>query len=238
MNEKEFLENYNMRDYPPVAVTVDVAVFTIRDGALSLLLVKRGEHPERGKWALPGGFVNHGESLDETASRELSEEVGIELPYLEQLKTYGNPVRDARGFVVTVVYVALVPNVDSLRAGSDAADARFFDVDDVLDPSFTLAFDHDVIIADGLERVRAKIEYAPVAHNFLSSSEFTLTELRKVYETVWGQELTPSNFRRKVLSVPGLVVGVNKKSNETNGRPSDLYTAGDASVIHPPIQQP
>lgn len=239
VTEEEFLASYSMKDFPSVAVTVDLLIFTIRDGSLSLLLIKRGGHPEKGKWALPGGFVNTTESLDEAAARELFEETGINVGgHLEQLKTYGSPDRDKRGFVVTTAYVALIPEVNSPVAGDDAAEAHFFPVDDVLDDDFNLAFDHREIITDGLERVRAKIEYSPLATKFLRESEFTITELRRIYEIVWGYRLTPQNFRRKMLSVAGLLEPVpGQQKVDGRGRPSDLYTAGEATEIYPPIQR-
>jgi len=235
--EEEFLSKYNLKDYPSVGVTVDLSVFTIRDGELSILLIERGGHPEKGKWALPGGFVETTEDLFTAASRELEEEVGLTLDesYLEQLQTYGNPNRDKRGYIVSVAYVALVPHISGVTAGSDANNAHFFNVDEVLSDDFELAFDHRQIITDGLERVRAKIEYAPIAHHFLTDDVFTMSELRKVYETVWGVDLTPSNFRRKVQSVKGFVETV-KASAKSNRQPA-LYKAGDAEVIYPPLQR-
>ena len=243
ISEEEFLASYDLKDYPGVGVTVDLLVFTIRDGRLSLLLIKRGGHPEKGKWGLPGGFVNTTESLDDAASRELSEETGLELhSHLEQLRTYGYPGRDKRGFIVSVAYVALVPNAEDPTAGDDANDARFFDVEDILDgdeseEGFDLAFDHRDIIVDGLERVRAKIEYSPIAHKFLSSQTFTIPELRRIYEIIWGQTLNPSNFRRKMLSVPNLLESVEQNRTGGMGRPSHLYRAGEATDIFPPLQR-
>jgi len=240
--EEEFLAGYNLKDYPGVGVTVDLSIFTIRNDKLSILLIKRGGHPEKGKWGLPGGFVNINESLDDAAARELFEETGLTLEegYLEQLKTYGNPHRDKRGYIVSTAYVALVPKVKNPKAGDDAESAHFFPVEDVLSDDFDLAFDHRVIIADGLSRVRAKIEYAPIAHLFLEDEVFTLSELRHVYEIVWGVTLTPSNFRRKIQSVPDLIVpvGGRRSSQVDGGRKSDLYRAGNTLNIFPPLKQP
>lgn len=241
LTEEEFLSNYDMSKYPCIAGTVDLTIFTIRNNQLSVLLVKRGDHPFRGKWALPGGFVNVNESIEEAAVRELKEETDltVEDGYLEQLKTYGGPNRDPRGYVISTAYVALVPHADSPTAGDDAAEARFFPVEDVFHEDFETAFDHRQIIADGLERVRAKIEYAPVAHKFLDDTTFTISELRKVYEIVWGVELTPSNFRRKVLSVPGFLLNVSdrRSSQFEGGRQSQLFMAGDANIIFPPLRR-
>lgn len=242
MTEAEFLAHYDMGRFPSVAVTVDLTIFTIRNGQLSVLLIRRGGHPERGKWALPGGFVNVDESLDQAAARELKEETNltIEDGYLEQLRTYGNPGRDPRGFVVSTAYVALAPRVDRPQAGDDAAEAHFFPVDDVLGPDFELAFDHGTIIRDGLERVRAKIEYAFVAHHFLDDETFTMSELRRVYEIVWGMGIIPSNFRRKLQSVEGLLeeVGEKRTSSIEGGRTSDIYRAGGVVEIFPPLRRP
>lgn len=242
VTEEEFLKSYDMSKYPSVGVTVDLAIFTIRNSKLCVLLIERGAHPEKGKWALPGGFVNTDESLDAAAARELKEETQLTIAdgYLEQLKTYGNPFRDKRGFIVSVSYVALVPKVERPQAGDDAAKAHFFPVDEVLSEDFGLAFDHRNIISDGLDRVRAKIEYAPIAHRFLEDETFTISELRNVYETVWGVELTPSNFRRKVQSVRGFLeqVGEKRTSSVEGGRASDLYRAGSISNIFPPLRQP
>lgn len=239
MTEEEYLANYDMSAFPSVAVTTDLLIFTIRNGELCLLLIERGGHPEKGKWALPGGFANINESLDECAARELQEETGLSFQkgHLEQLKTYGNPNRDKRGYVVSTAYVALLPNVETPVAGDDAAEAHFFPVADILDENFVCAFDHKEIIRDGLERVRAKLEYTPVALSFIEQDSFTITELRNVYETVWGRKLHPSNFRRKILAVPGLLNVANGKRVEGAGRPSDLYTAGDAAEIYPPFKR-
>lgn len=238
-SEAEYLASYDMSKYPSVAVTTDLTIFTIRNGQLCILLIKRGAHPEKGKWALPGGFINPNESLDDCAMRELEEETGIKVEqgYLEQLRTYGNPSRDKRGTVISTAYVALIPNMDKPHAGDDASEAHFFPVFDVLRDDFPVAFDHKDIIKDGLERVQAKVEYSPIALSFLDSETFTITELRKVYETVWGRELHPSNFRRKVLSVPGFLTAVGEKKGEGAGRPSDLYRAGDVGEIYPPFRR-
>lgn len=242
LTEDEFIAQYDMSKYPTVAATVDLLVFTIRDEQLQLLLIERGGHPEKGKLALPGGFVNTDESLDEAAERELMEETGVSASgYLEQLKTYGNPHRDRRGFVISTAYVALVPHVADPEAADDAAAADFYPVSEILgELSETLAFDHLQIIEDGLARVRAKLEYAPVAHEFIDDETFTMSEFRRVYEIVWGVELLPSNFRRKVQSVPGMVepTGERRRTEADGGRTSDLYRAGGAEILYPPLRQP
>ncbi|MFC7216790.1 NUDIX domain-containing protein [Streptomyces polyrhachis] len=245
MPDEEFLAQYDPGAYPPFAVTVDVVALTLRDGALSVLLVRRGEAPFAGAWALPGGFVQAGaETLDEAAARELAEETGLDEErglgrvHLEQLGTYGDPGRDPRMAVVSVAYLAFAPDLPEALAGSDAADARWTPVADV--PGLALAFDHAHILADGLERARSKIEYTPLATAFLRK-EFTVSELRAVYEAVWGAELHAGNFHRKVLSVPGLVesTGATAEHSSTRGGPrARLYRAGDARLLHPALLRP
>lgn len=216
-------------------VTVDVVVLSVVDGRLSALLIRRLIPPYAGDWALPGGFVLPDEDLGEAAARELGEETGLMSPaaHLEQLRTYGTPERDPRDRVVTVAYLALVPIAEAPQAGSDAADARWRPVDDRL----RLAFDHDVILADGVERARAKLEYTPLAAAFCPP-EFTVAQLRQVYETVWGVTLDPRNFHRKVTSAPGFLTPTGRSTEGTHGRPARLYSAGTATLLHPPMLRP
>lgn len=190
---------YNPGDYAPVAVTVDVALFAIRRDELHVLLIQRGIEPFAGAWALPGGFVQPDEGLDAAAARELAEETGVaeDSVYLEQLRSYGSPGRDPRMRVVTVAYWGACAELPSPRGGSDAAEAELVPVSEIEDGKIELAFDHGVIVSDALERVRAKLEYTALAARFCTS-EFTISELRKVYETIWNTKLDPGNFQRKV----------------------------------------
>ena len=227
---------YDPADYPPFAVTVDLVVLTLRDDALHVLLVERGADPWRGRWALPGGFVRPDEGLDAAAARELAEETGVrDVPgHLEQLASYGDPDRDPRMRVVSVAYLALAPDLPEPRAGSDAAGAAWVRVDDALARS--LAFDHARVLADGVERARAKLEYSPLAAAFCAD-EFTVAELRRVYEAVWGRPLDPRNFHRKVTGVPGLLVDTGRTRAEGRGRPAALYRRGDVTTLHPPLSR-
>lgn len=248
-DEAAFLAAYSLRDYPPVAVTVDLVCLTIREGRLAVLLVQRGGHPFRGWWALPGGFAQDDESLAESAARELAEETAMVVAHSEQLGTYGDPGRDPRGHVVSVAYLAFGPDMADPEAGDDAAAAQFFAVselnldnnsDKVASPSSTpkkLAFDHRLIIADAVERARAKLEYTTLATAFCDDT-FTMGELRGVYEAAWGVPLHPGNFRRKVLSTKGFVVPAGRAPATGPGRPAELFRHGPASRTNPPLLRP
>lgn len=247
-DEGRFLHEYDPAGFPPVGVTVDIVLFTIRAGKLQVLLVQRGAHPYRGAWALPGGFVTPGEDLDEAARRELAEEAGLRTfpQHLEQLRAYGAPERDPRMRVITIAYVGMTPDLPSPTAGSDAEQAHFWPAEDLdlatgerTDDAPALAFDHHRIIADGLDRVRSKLEYTPLATRF-AEDRFTLADLRRVYETVWGVDLHPANFRRKVLSTSGFVEPIGQKgpAHSPEGRAAELYLAGDAELLHPAMLRP
>ena len=244
LDEQQFLTSYDASRYPRVAVTVDVVLLTLRQGKLSVLLVERGSHPFRGCWALPGGFVRPDEDLDVAARRELVEEAAVDvLPaamHLEQLRTYGAPNRDPRMRVVTVAYLGMAPGLPVPVGGGDAARARFWPVEDLsTEDGPTLAFDHDRIIADGVERARAKLEYTPLATAFVDEP-FTIADLRRVYETVWGAPLDPANFQRKVLSTADFLVpaGSLTPSPAGPGRPARLYRRGTAAFLYPPMLRP
>lgn len=231
------VHRYDPRVYPPVAVTVDLVVLTIRDGGLAVLLVTRGEAPFAGALALPGGFVRPDEGLAQAAARELTEETGLAAGavHLEQLASYGEPGRDPRMRVVTVAYLALAPGMPSPRAGSDAAEASWAPAGAILaDGPGKLAFDHHRILADGVERARAKLEYTPLAAAFCPP-EFTIAQLRRVYEIVWGTGIDPRNFHRKVTGTAGFVTPAGTATAGERGRPAQLYRKGPAAQLYPPL---
>lgn len=224
---------------PNAAITVDLVVLTVRDDDLAVLLVRRGVPPYRGRWALPGGFVHDDEDLLDAAERELEEETGVGQvrAHLEQLATYGAPRRDPRGRVVTVAHLALVPRPAAPTAGTDAADARWLPVRGVLEDPRRLAFDHHRILSDAVERARAKLEYSPLGTAFCRD-EFTIGELRRVYEAVWATRLDPRNFHRKVTGTPGFVVKTGRTTSGDGGRPAQLYRRGEAALLHPAMLRP
>ncbi|WP_164477839.1 NUDIX hydrolase [Nocardioides pantholopis] len=239
--EAEYLRGYDPSAYPSTFTTADIIVLTIRNGELSLPLVKRKGFPYRGRWALPGGFVEPDETLYEAALRELQEETGMTSPrgHLEQLQTYGDPHRDPRGRIISVAYLAMIPHLETPTFGSDAEDARFWAVRDLVEEQVPLAFDHARILADALERAAAKLEYTTLATAFCEPT-FTKGDLRRVYDIVWDTKLPASNFHRKVSKSHGFVEELDDKrpSGPAGGAPSTLLRAGGAASLHPPIMRP
>lgn len=232
--------------HPGFRLTVDIVLLTVSQGRLSVLLVERAAEPFAGSWSLPGGFVEPEEDLEEAAMRELGEETGMDkLPpgiHLEQLRTYGRPGRDPRGRTVSVAHLAMVPDVPLPVAGDDAAQARFWPIEDLSsDDAPRLAFDHAEILRDGVERARAKLEYTTVALSFVQEP-FTFADLRRIYEAVWGVELDHSNFRKKVLDNEGFVVPIGREAPRPKGgpggRPADLYRRGTAFWLERAIIRP
>jgi len=222
-------------DIPLATVAVDLVILTVRQDTLMALGIRRGIPPFKGRWALPGGFVLRDEDLTDAARRELAEETGLGdfRAHLEQLATYGTPGRDPRGRVVSVAYLALAPDLPLPAAGSDAASAQWRPAADLV---AELAFDHPQILTDGVERARAKLEYTPLAAAFCADT-FTIAELRHVYEVVWGVELDPRNFHRKVTSTRGFVVPVDGTTTRDGGRPAQLFSVGPADVLRPPLMR-
>ncbi|MCM3263230.1 MULTISPECIES: NUDIX hydrolase [Streptomyces] len=245
---------YDPSAFPPFAVTVDLVVLTVRRHSLCALAVRRAEPPFQGRWALPGGFVRADEDLAQAAARELAEASGLRVhdpdrpaqdgtAHLEQLATYGDPHRDPRMRVVSVAHLVLAPDLPAPRPGGDADRARWAPVEELLqghdrdgEPT-PLAFDHARILADGVERARSKIEYSSLATAFCPP-EFTVGELRRVYEAVWGVALDPRNFHRKVTGTPGFLVPTGGTTTRQGGRPAQLFRAGGATLLNPPMLRP
>jgi 8-oxo-dGTP diphosphatase len=222
---------------PSVLLTVDLVILTLRSATLHVLLIERGVEPYSGAMALPGGFLRDlEEPIAAAARRELSEEAGLDpwSLHLEQSGVYGDPGRDPRGRVVTVAFLAITPRLPEPTAGTDAADARWVPVEEVISGRVALAFDHQHIVADGVERARRKLEHSSLATAFCGQT-FTLSELQQVYEAVWGIRLDPRNFYRKIQGSPGFVVAAGSARKAGLGRPARLFRAGPRRVLSPPI---
>lgn len=241
--EQEFLQNYDPGKYPRPSVTSDIVLFTM-DGAdnLSVLLIKRGGHPYKGRWAIPGGFLNAGkESSEEAARRELKEETGLDAAYLNQLYTFSDPGRDPRTHVISVVYTALVPKgkLTGFTAGDDASNAALFAVSyDGKELSLAcgaitlsgddLAFDHKDIIIKAIERLRGRIWYEPDAFELLpDKGRFTINELKLAFEAVTGRVLDTPNFRKMFFRGyvrTGKTVPIGETRKGRGPHPAPLYT--------------
>jgi 8-oxo-dGTP diphosphatase len=225
-------------EYPFVYLTADVVAFSLRpDAGLSALLVKRGAAPYKGRWAFPGGFVDEGEDVERAARRELREETGLGTRSiaLYQRAAYTAPKRDPRHRVVSISFVAVLPGTPEPTAADDAADAGWLPVDE-LAGSRRLAFDHGQVLQDALRWLRDALERTTLATSFLAD-EFTITELRDVYEAVWGRRLDPGNFQRKVTGTPGFLEDTGQRRIGGRGRPATLYTAGPATEIWPAMSR-
>ena len=209
--EQDFLRAYDASQYERPSVTADIIIFTVDEKSrLSLLLIRRGGHPYKDRWALPGGFLNAGqESADAAAARELFEETGIQNAYLKQLYTFSDPDRDPRTHVISIAYTALIPQGKlQFKAGDDAKDARLFAIYfqngslSLVSGSVTLseedlAFDHAEIIKTAIRRLRGRIDYEPDAFELLQNkAAFTIFELKQIFETIKDTSLDTANFRK------------------------------------------
>jgi 8-oxo-dGTP diphosphatase len=256
---------------PVLELVVEVAVLTIRQGRLSVVATRREQLPHRGAWSLLSAPVQLGEDTEAVAERVLRTQAGAhsgrDTMFVEQLRTYSAPGRVPQRWVASVAYVALIADVGLSFGELGAVDTRVFAIDDLgctvgdgqgnqASPSSdgampprtaggetaqVLAFDHDVILVDAIERVRAKLEYTTVATS-LVTEPFTIPELRRVYESVWGVSLHPANFRRKVLATPGFVVscaaGPVDGVDSSERRGPDLFRRGTAALLHPAMLRP
>ncbi len=197
-------------------ITVDTVILTLKDNSLKVLLVKRENEPFKGKWAIPGGYVKMSENLDEAAMRVLKEKTNVDNIYLEQLYTFGDPLRHPISRVITCAYFALIRAEDVDVISDD--NVAWHKVDDL--PA--LAFDHKEIIQYSLKRTRERLELCPVAYQLLNE-KFTLTEMQKAYELIMGKTLDKRNFRKKVIQTEGLIE-LGEFSKSTSKRPARLYT--------------
>jgi len=221
-------------------VAVDAVMLTIIDGRLCALVIERGIEPYRGRLALPGGFVLSGESLEQALLREIAEETGLRPSHVEQLRSYGPLERDPRGPVLSVAFVVVLPEGGVPRPGGDAGAARWVPVDELGD---SLAFDHRAILDDGVERLRAKLEYSPLAIAFCPDDTFTVADLHRIYEIVWGVRLDLRNFHRKITGTVGFIQPAGETRTPAIGRPAALFRPVPGlnlwgAVLHPPILRP
>ncbi len=200
-------------------LTVDAVVFGYRaPKEIIVLLIQRKFEPFKGTWALPGGFVLNGESLEDAVYRELQEETGVELSYLEQLYTFGKPDRDPRGHVVSVAYFGLIkPDNLDLVASTDATDAHWFSIKEL--PK--LAFDHQDILNRAINRLRAKVGYEPIGFELLDS-KFLFGELENLYMSLLDRTIDRRNFRKKILAL-GILDELDEKVSQGPGRPAKLF---------------
>jgi 8-oxo-dGTP diphosphatase len=235
--ERDFLLDYDATRFARPSVAVDVALLSI-DGGLLTLLVRRGEHPAKGAWALPGVFVALDESLDAAANRALRDKAGLEAVFTEQLFTFGEPTRDPRTRVISVAYYALVeaaalarsatsPDVQLARLSVPWAGEAGGPVSALDDTAATLslAFDHAEILGMAVKRIRGKLDYAPIGFEFLPP-RFSLRDLRLVHEAILGRPLNKDSFRRRVLD-RGLVVPTGERDTTVDHRPPELYRFTD-----------
>lgn len=245
--EREFIRQYRADAYERPSVTADIVAFTLdEEDALNILLIQRKGFPFKDHWAIPGGFLDvNRESIDDTARRELMEETGLTLDQscLRQLYTFGQPDRDPRTHVISVAYTALIPKSQlAIRAGDDARDARLFriryDIGGMLFESGSLvigeaqlAFDHAKIIRTAITRIRGRIDYEPDAFWLLRNrSEFTIYELKRIYESIKNTDLDTANFRKSFIRNyvnTGRVVDLQRKRRETGKKPTELYAYVD-----------
>ncbi|WP_422858155.1 NUDIX hydrolase [Flagellimonas sp. S174] len=202
-----------------IKLTVDAVVFGYDSGNISVLLVKRKFEPFKNAWALPGGFVLEDESLEEAVERELSEETGVKINYLEQLYTFGGIGRDPRGRVVSIAYFGLVkPNAFKLTASTDAKEANWFNIEKLPE----LAFDHKKILNIAIERLRGKITYEPIGFELLDK-KFPFSDLEKLYTTLLNREIDRRNFKKKINSLK-VLDELDEKVSVGPGRPASLFS--------------
>ena len=227
MNEQDYLAVYDPKAFDGPLLSVDAVLFTYHDQQLKVLLVERSNHPERGKWGLPGGFVNSeiDSSLEDTVLRKLREKTGVEPPYIEQLVTVGGNQRDKRGWSVTVCYTALMAfqkceaRVNAVAGANWTGLAGLNELD--------LAFDHSALIQAGRERLKQKALYS-IVPAYALPDKFTLPELQQLHELLIGKPIQKKSFRRRIDQAD-LLVDTGEKRSE-RGRPASLYTLREDSA--------
>lgn len=210
-----------MKKTQNISIAVDAIVFGYnKEQGVSVLLIKRKYDPYKGKWAIPGGFVLDGESLEDAVFRELKEETGIEINYLEQLYTFGKPDRDPRRRIISVAYFGLVNSAQfsKLTADTDASEADWFNIKKLPE----LGFDHDNILEIAIERVRSKIKYQPIGFELLDK-KFSFSDLENLYSILLDREIDRRNFKKKIQKLEILEELNEKAKSNSAGRPGNLF---------------
>jgi 8-oxo-dGTP diphosphatase len=241
-DEARFLSRYDPSKFDRPSVTVDVVLLTVQSGRLSTLLIKRDQHPFRGRFTLPGGFVRLTESLDAAAARVLSEKVGLGRVWLEQLYTFGAVDRDPRTRVISIAYYALVSE-ERLAAKKPGAGPIMADVVVPWEgetggavelhgeggEALALGFDHAQIVGTAVKRIRGKLDYAPIGFQLLPE-RFTLLDLQRVHETVLGRTVNKDSFRRRMLA-SGMLEASGEMQQDVGHRPAELYQFRQRSAV-------
>lgn len=229
MDEKAYLATYNKQEFDAPIISIDAVLFTYYEDELKVLLVERSNHPDLGKWGLPGGFVDldRDSTLEDTVLRKLKEKTSVTPPYVEQLKTYGNAKRDKRGWSVTVCYSALIAHQNCATHIDSVSDVKWVKVNSAL--KMPLAFDHKDIIKDARERLKQKALYS-IVPAYALPSKFTLPELQRIHEALIGKPLQKKSFRRRIEQAE-LLIDTGEKRHEGN-RPATLYKMKKASGSH------
>lgn len=223
MTESEFLERYDPKEFDAPLCTVDMAIFAVEEKELKVLLIRRTEHPQKDRWALPGGFCDlvKDATIDDTAYRKLMEKTGIASPYLEQVESIGNFKRDPRGWSITLLYFALI-DFGKLHQGSEKEETQWLSLDKAL--SLELAFDHDLLLRKAINRLRHKTRYSALPISLMPDS-FTLTELQNMFELILGTNLQKKSFRRRI-EASGLLIETGEM-RPTARRPAALFKRTD-----------
>lgn len=232
ISEADYLKGYDSRAFDAPLTTVDTVIFTLKDGQLQVLLVRRNDHPAQGRWAMPGGFLrlNEDRDLEQAALRILKAKTGVASPYVEQLLTVGNSKRDPRGWSVTVVYFALINSeAIELSKGGNADEVAWFPIHGE-SVSESLAFDHTHLLQQAVERLRAKAEYTALPVHLLPE-QFTLTDLQRTFETLLGRPIDKSAFRRRINDAD-ILEEVDGVFRGGANRPAQLYRLKDGTRQH------
>jgi len=229
--QASFLENYNIHEFDIPLTSVDMTIFTIEDDTLKLLLVKRAQFPNKGEWALPGGFINlkTDDTLNDTVSRKLKEKTGVDISHLEQVATYGSASRDPRGWSVTISYMALISNKNiTLTSDESSEEVAWLPIEEVQN-NYQLAFDHSSILAESYQRLKSKVQYTSLPINLLPNT-FTLSELQKTFELILGYSIEKKSFRRRLLSAD--IITETGEMRVGSNRPAKVYCAKLSSKEH------